>query len=69
VCSLIYALSSAYILKVGVNGDIAYGCNCFLDTMVRMPAEEAYAYCFFTRKQRYFRKDSIYGRNSGVLRG
>lgn len=46
VCSLIYALSSAYISKVGVNGDIAYGCNCFLDTMVRMPAEEAYAYCY-----------------------
>lgn len=48
VCSLIYALSSAYISKVGVNGDIAYdcNCNCFLDTMVRMPAEEAYAYCY-----------------------
>lgn len=44
VCSLIYALSSAYISKVGVNGDIAYECNCFLDTMVRMPVEEAYAY-------------------------
>ena len=46
VCSLIYALSSAYISKVGVNGDIAYECNCFLDTMVRMPVEEAYAYCY-----------------------
>ena len=36
VFSLIYALSSAYISKVGVNGGIAYECNCFLDIMYRM---------------------------------
>lgn len=46
VCSLIYALSSAYISKVGVNDYRAYECGYFRDTMEKMPVEEAYAYCY-----------------------
>ena len=46
VCSLIYAMSYAYISKVGLNCDIAYDCNCFCDSLERMPAEEAYEYCY-----------------------
>ena len=45
-----------YISKVGVNGDIAYEYNCFLDTMVRMPVEEAYSYCFLPENKAVLEK-------------
>jgi hypothetical protein len=56
VCSLIYALASAYISKVGINGDIAYDCNCFRDAMERMPVEEAYEYCYLPENKAVLEK-------------